>query len=207
MNNRQILASVRNAPTLSHVVLRTADLAAAVNWYSNLLGARVVNKGPGTAVLTFDAEHHRIALMQVPPAEVAASRLAPGLEHIAFKIAGLGELLSRAEALAESGIIPSVCLNHIGTTSIYYHDPDNVMVELFVDNFTVELSIETMDSPEFQRNPVGVPFDPAALLERYRAGEPLVDLMRQPPLDEAALAQIMAMGAGMAEAAKAIETA
>jgi catechol-2,3-dioxygenase len=205
MSNRDLLSEVRNTPSLSHVVLRTADLEACVAWYSKLLGARVVNRGPMTAVLTFDAEHHRIALMQVPPASSTPDRMAPGLEHIAFKIAGLGELLGRCEELAKAGVNPSVCLNHIGTSSIYYHDPDGVMVELFVDNLTVELSIETMDSEAFQRNPVGVPFDPAALLARYRAGEPLEELMRQPALDEQALAQIMAMGAGMAEAAKHIE--
>jgi len=61
---------------------------------------------------------------------------------------------------------------------LYYADPDGNQIELQVDNFaTPQESTAFIESESFARNPVGVPFDPDAFVERLRAGEPVADLV------------------------------
>jgi hypothetical protein len=47
-----------------------------------------------------------------------------------------------------------------------------------VDNFpTPEEGVAFMESESFARNPIGVPFDPDAMLKRLREGEPAAGLI------------------------------
>jgi hypothetical protein len=70
---------------------------------------------------------------------------------------------------------------------MYYKDPDGSRVELQVDNLpTAEAIDRWMRSSEFAANPIGVVFDPAELVARYAAGEPLERLTARPPLPEGA---------------------
>ncbi|WP_156688338.1 VOC family protein [Mycobacterium sp. Marseille-P9652] len=205
MTQRSLPSSKRAVEGLSHVVLRTANIDQTLAWYSIVLGAHVVWKNEMGAALTFDAEHHRLALIAVPPAKAGpAPRTEPGLEHIAFKAGGLGELLSQYAAIRDHDIHPALTLNHIGTVSMYYRDPDGVLVELFCDAMTPDQATETMSSPQFTKNPVGVPFDPDNLLERYLAGEPIARLVEQPELDEAGLAKLIAFGGGTSAVAETV---
>ena len=50
---------------LSHIVLRSADVGAARDWYMAVINARMVfeaDDGMGCA-LTFDEEHHRLLIV------------------------------------------------------------------------------------------------------------------------------------------------
>jgi len=69
-------------PRLVHVVLQTAQVDAMRDWYCTVLNAHVVHAGSGLTFLTFDEEHHRIALLEMP-AEVAErkSPTAAGMHH------------------------------------------------------------------------------------------------------------------------------
>jgi hypothetical protein len=69
-------------------------------------------------------------------------------------------------------------INHGPTTSLYYSDPDGNRVELLVDNFaTAEEGQAWMHSPAFERNPIGVAFDPDELVRRFRSGVPVAELV------------------------------
>jgi catechol-2,3-dioxygenase len=190
---------------LAHVVLWTKRVSEMRDWYVTVLDGRVVYENAAMAFMTYDEEHHRIAVSdpdataeianrltvdsggwigasagetsEVPPADVSPP--APnGLSHIAFTYASLEDLLGNYVRLKEDGIKPSVMINHGPTTSMYYIDPDGNRVELQVDNFaTVAEGAAFMESPAFARNPVGVPFDPDAWLERLRNGAAATDLM------------------------------
>ena len=193
---------VRATPALSHVVLRTAHLQDAVDWYTTVLGCRTVFFVEDlSAALTFDGEHHRIALLAVPAAETDPT--APGIEHIAYKQTGFEAWLGNYVRLRSEGIVPGLVLHHGGTLSMYYRDPDGVQVELLIDTMTADQTIEYMKSEEFRSNPIGVPVDPEELVRRFEAGEPLEDVLAQPPFDPAMFEAILAMGDGVAEVAKA----
>lgn len=170
------------SPTkLAHVVLRTARFEEAKQWYMAVLGAEVIAEGPLLVFLTYDDEHHRIALVNDPNAAPGGALTQPratGLEHISFTYAGLGDLLLTYERLGKAGIRPHWCINHGATTSMYFLDPDGNQVELQVDAF--ESLEETLrDGPPIGE--IGVEFDPDDLLARYRAGVPTRDLLKQDP--------------------------
>jgi catechol-2,3-dioxygenase len=169
---------------LAHVVRRTSRFQEMLDWYCTVLGAEIVHGDEMLAFLTYDQEHHRIAIANIPGLEEQPA-MAAGTDHIAFTYADLGDLLQNYERLKKAGIEPFWCINHGPTTSMYYKDPDGSRVELQVDNMPTVESIEGwMKSGEFAANPIGVVFDPDDFLARYRAGESHEELVRRPPLPE-----------------------
>jgi catechol-2,3-dioxygenase len=167
---------------LAHVVRRTNRFDELVEWYCTVLGAKVVHSNGMLAFLTYDAEHHRIAIARLPNL-VEQPANAVGTDHIAFTHADLGDLLNTYLRLKAVGIEPYWCVNHGPTTSMYYKDPDGSRVELQVDNLPTAESVDRwMRSPEFAANPIGVMFDPEKLIARYVDGEPVEGLAARPPL-------------------------
>ncbi len=51
---------------LVHIVLQTGQPAAMRDRYCTVLDAHLVHAGHGLTFLTFDDEHHRIALLELP---------------------------------------------------------------------------------------------------------------------------------------------
>ncbi|HMN70452.1 MAG TPA: VOC family protein [Rhodoblastus sp.] len=171
----------RSAPDrMAHVVFRTADKRALLDWYCKVLDGHMVFENDFIGFLTYDDEHHRIAAIQAPGL-VRNSASSAGLHHIAFTYGSLRRLLANYERLRDAGIAPSHCVNHGPTTSMYYKDPDGNLVELQIDNFATNAETDAwIRSPEFAENPIGVDFDPETLLARFRNGEPESDLKKRP---------------------------
>ena len=71
---------------------------------------------------------------------------------------------------------------HHGTTlSIYYADPDGNRMEFQVDcGRLLKTNVALMRTPAYADNPVGVMYDPDALLARFEAGEDEAILLQQP---------------------------
>ena len=171
---------------LAHLVRRTSRLPEMIRWYQSVLAAEIVHADETLAFLTYDEEHHRVALARIPGLE-EQSPLAAGTDHVAFTHADLGDLLYTYARLKREGIEPFWCINHGPTTSMYYKDPDGNGIEFQVDNFpTAEEANRWMRSGAFAANPIGVVFDPEEMLARYRSGEPLTTLTERPPLPEGA---------------------
>lgn len=163
----------------AHFVLRVSDLARSIAWYEEVAGMEIVHRGENLAFMSFDDEHHRIALAQTP-VEAEPVPGAPGLDHVAYAFDSLGDLLSTYKRLQAKGIEPFWPINHGPSTSLYYRDPDGNGVELFVDNYQTEDELKGwMESEAFAANPIGVRFDPDKLAERYEAGDPLEELLLQ----------------------------
>jgi catechol 2,3-dioxygenase-like lactoylglutathione lyase family enzyme len=169
---------------IAHIVRRTARFPELCAWYEKVLGAHVVHADEHLAFLSYDDEHHRIAIAHLPGIPEQPP-LCAGTDHVAFGFADLGDLLYTYARLAKEGITPYWCINHGPTTSMYYKDPDGSRVELQAENFeSLEACMRWMESDDFAANPLGVIFDPDELLARYRAGEPIERLVRRPPLPE-----------------------
>jgi catechol 2,3-dioxygenase-like lactoylglutathione lyase family enzyme len=193
MNVRQRLDDMpQSAPCkLSHIVLRSANVPAMRDWYVAALNARVVFEGEGGTGcgLTFDEEHHRIAIIGMPPGDVAKQhaigdffaqidkrREMSGLEHVSFTFDGLGKLFSQYRRLKKQGIEPVMTVNHGAVMSMYYLDPDGNNVELQTDTLPMDQAFEFMYSPAFAENSVGAPYDPEELCDMYEAGVPLAEI-------------------------------
>ena len=165
---------------LSHVVLLTQHYAEAREWYQTVLGAHISFDAGPLCFLTYDDEHHRIALADVGPYHPLPEAPRAFVDHIAFTYADLGDLLHNWRRLSAKGIDPVMCINHGPTTSMYYRDPDGQQLELQVENFaTDDERNEFVASGTFSRNPFGVVFDPERLLQRYIAGDDMRALLRQ----------------------------
>src|SRR5437879_4784621 len=171
---------------LSHVVFQTNRKKAMQEWYCQVLEGHVAFEDAHLAFMTYDDEHHRVAFvdfgplaprdrsadMAVPPSDP------PGLHHVAFTFGSMGDLLANYTRLAARGIRPFRSINHGPTTSMYYVDPDGNRVELQIDNFaTAEEGQAWMHSPAFDRNPIGVEYDPDELVRKFRAGVPVAELV------------------------------
>jgi len=154
----------------SHMVVRTADPAPMAAWYKTVLNARPMFEDGRVCFLTYDDEHHRIMIGEDRGAAPRDPRAA-GVVHWAYAFETVGQLVAAYERLRDQGIVPKSCINHGFTTSLYYADPDGNEVELAVDNFPDAQSTNAwFAGGPFDRNFVGVPFDPEAMVKRHREG-------------------------------------
>ncbi len=177
---RSVSKAVISPDRLAHVVLRSSQFQEMVDWYTTVLGATVAFSNGALAFLSYDEEHHRIAVLNIPGLQTQPDGMT-GVHHMAFTYASLADLVATYERLEGLGIRPVCCLNHGPTTSMYYADPDGNQVELQVDNFdTVEEAGKFFYSPEFSKNPIGVDFEPAELARRFHAGEDEAAIKKRP---------------------------
>lgn len=169
---------VRVPAKLAHFVVRTARYDETVRWYQQVLGATAVFANPMLTFMTYDDEHHRVAVINVPG--LPETPVGAGIDHVAFSFATLGDLLHTYRRLKEEGITPYWCINHGPTTSLYYRDPNGIQVELQIDNFPdAETLAAWMRSGAFKRNPIGVEFAPDVLCARFERGDPVAELTQQ----------------------------
>jgi catechol 2,3-dioxygenase-like lactoylglutathione lyase family enzyme len=165
----------------AHAVLRTNKFKQMVDWYQTVLLADIVFENEMLAFMTYDDEHHRLAIAAFPGITDRAPHSA-GLDHLAYTYASLGDLVATYERLKAAGITPAVPINHGLTLSMYYRDPDGNKVELQIDNFeTVEELKGFFRSNDFSKNPIGVSFDPDELARQYHAGVPEAELRKYHP--------------------------
>ncbi len=164
-----------SSPKLAHVVYRTRQLDAMLQWYAEVFGARIVYRNPALAFATFDEDHHRLAfadLAVIAPECVDTAQAPVGVDHVAYEVASLTQLLENWEDLKAKGIEPYWCVNHGMSASLYYADPDGNQMEFTVDCFANKAECRDYFAGEkIGENPVGTEYDPAEWLARLRAGE------------------------------------
>ena len=155
---------------LAHFVLRTRRYEETIAWYRAVLAARPVFESPFVTFLSWDEEHHRIAIANAPHFKDRPDDTV-GIDHIAVTLPSAVDLLRTYERLRDLGITPAVPIHHGPTLSMYYLDPDKNEIELQVDAFDTEAELKAwFGSERFRANPIGVLYDPEALLARWKAG-------------------------------------
>ncbi len=168
-----------------HVVYRTRRFEQMVQWYRTVFDAKVQFQNPALAFLTYDDEHHRVALVNMaavqPEGTEVDRRGVIGVDHVAYTYASVNDLFENYAQLKEKGILPYWCIHHGVTVSMYYADPDGNQMEFQVDAFgSSEEANAYMHGPHYGANPIGVEYDPEEILARLRSGTPGSEfLMRQ----------------------------
>ncbi|KAH8691677.1 Glyoxalase/Bleomycin resistance protein/Dihydroxybiphenyl dioxygenase [Talaromyces proteolyticus] len=166
-------ANAISPSSLCHVVLRTSteNYSKMVGFYLTFLGAHATHTHPRVTFLTYDYEHHRIAIVNYPDLKPLSDKTV-GLAHIAFGFKTLGELATSYEQKKAKGILPFWSVNHGMSTSMYYKDPDGNELEMQVDNFeTAAEAIDFMNGIKFEENPIGVDYNPEEFIKRVRSSE------------------------------------
>jgi len=189
MNVVKTVAKISDASTeqkhvapaqIAHFVIYTSQYAELTAWYKVVLGASATYEDDKLAFLSYDEEHHRVAIAGIPNLERQKASTA-SIHHVAFTYRTLRELMVTWQRLSNAGIRPYWSVNHGPTTSMYYADPDGNRIEFQVDNFPTAAEAKAFCAlPEFAENSVGVDFDPAELLRRLDAGESELALKRRP---------------------------
>ncbi len=129
---RTAAARGKVAPTkFAHVVYLTSSYEAMLDWYQRVFEAEPVFRSPDISFLTYDDEHHRIALIRAPGLAAQTPGVA-GVHHVAYTFANLEALLATYERLKAHGILPFWPINHGPTISLYYRDPDGNRMEFQV---------------------------------------------------------------------------
>lgn len=163
----------------AHVVYKTHKFDKLIDWYIKVFNAKVQHRDDRLAFLTYDAEHHRFAFLNLGPATEERPRREGevGVHHVAYTWNGLGELIETYKRLKGYGILPAQPIRHGLTLSLYYTDPDANMMEFQIDLMEPQAANEFMASAAFAANPLGERFDPDELVARFEAGEPVDSLI------------------------------
>lgn len=173
--------------SIAHIVFRTNQLDAMVDWYCTVLEAHVTVRIGQIAFLTYDDEHHRVAIVGSDNLPTSLANPRVGFFHAAFAYGSLRDLLDTGDRLERAGIFPTRLINHGPTISYYFSDPDGNEVELQVDRFRrAEDATELMNGETFLKNPIGVIVSADDLRARLDAGEAIETIMRRPDEPEAA---------------------
>jgi catechol-2,3-dioxygenase len=160
---------------LAHIVLQTRNIEEMIDWYKTALGFDVRFQHPILSFLSFDEEHHRIALIDMtkidPAKEVDFSASKGGVEHVAFTYASVHDLFETYKRLKALEIEPYWCIHHGMTLSMYYGDPDGNQIEFQVEVFDdAEKANEFLATKTFMENPIGIDFDPDQLVADFESG-------------------------------------
>lgn len=168
--------------TFAHIVYRSYRFQQMLDWYVTVFGGTVQYQSPVIAFVTYDDEHHRVALLNMSivkgESEASVPRGQPGVDHVAYGYRSLAELLDKYVELKGKGVLPYWCIHHGITVSMYYADPDGNQMEFQADCFASNDDANAfMYGPHFEENPIGVEYDPEALLAKLRAGVPEAELL------------------------------
>ncbi len=140
-----------------------------LDWWKVFLEGEARHENGFISFISYDDEHHRIAIVNLPDLEDRAAN-ACGTEHFAFTYASLEDLFGQYERMKARGVSPYWTINHGMTLSAYYRDPDGNQVETQFDAMTMEQADEFMAGPLFAANPIGINVDFEQLIERFRSG-------------------------------------
>jgi len=166
--------TVLKPKSMAHIVFKTPNadtFKEMVAFYKTFLNATASYENELLSFLTYDEEHHRVAI-GIFPGTTPRSPQAAGLAHVAFTFGSLQDLVLAYCQRKAHGILPFWCINHGPTMSMYYRDPDGNEIETQVDNFdTVEEADEFMKGENFAENPIGTEFEPEKLIQSLSRGE------------------------------------
>lgn len=148
---------------LSHAFISVADLDKVVQFYTDILGFQITDRGhindeTEAVFMSQDPDnHHQIAL-----ANSLKDGRTSGLQgHVAFRMESLDELRALKKRLLAEGIAIGRELSHGNAWSLYFTDPEGNGVECFVDTpFHVS---------QPQGKPTDIDLDDAALVAKTRA--------------------------------------
>jgi catechol-2,3-dioxygenase len=114
---------------LNHAVLYVRDVTRSVEFYTDVLGFRVVHRRPTAAFLRAaeSDNDHDLGLFQVRGSATRSTGV--GLYHLAWSVGTLPELADFADRLAKLGALVGSS-DHGVSKSLYGKDPDGLEFEI-----------------------------------------------------------------------------
>jgi len=130
--------SIVHVQALGHVVLKVSDLQRSEEFYSSVLGMRIISRNSDARMTFFSLGtpgiHHDFALIELGPAAPRPEHEATGLAHVAFKVGNSAEPLSLVRKVLQASKTPVLYeAERTLSKSVHVLDPDGNEIELYVD--------------------------------------------------------------------------
>jgi catechol 2,3-dioxygenase len=121
---------------IGHLVLNVTDIDRSVAFYCDVVGFQQSRYTPAVgAFLTCGVIHHNLALFKASADSPPPQKGHVGLNHFAFKVENYEALQQAHDRLVEAGAVINSVTDHGITRSVYFQDPDGIVMELFADAF------------------------------------------------------------------------
>jgi glyoxylase I family protein len=120
-----------------HLSLSVTDLDKSTKWYEEVLGLDVAAEieGDGFRRTRLRAPGSGMTLTLTTHEQESAeafSERRPGMDHVAFQVGGVEDVVALEERFAQLGVTHSeVKSTGSGTAMITLRDPDNIQIEVF----------------------------------------------------------------------------
>lgn len=126
---------------VAHIVITVRDLEKSLDFYTRVLGLKVMGEIQGVAFLSAGGrDHHEIALAGIGTQAGKAKVSEIGLVHFAFRLRDEEDLVEAYETLLREGVEIAYTVNHGVTKSVYFYDPDGHELEVYADNSQEEVA-------------------------------------------------------------------
>ena len=145
--------------TIGHLVLNVSDVEKSAKFYRDVVGFELARMRPDRsgAFLTCGIVHHNLALFKAPAGARSAEKGQIGLNHFAFQVDDYAALQAAHRRLIEAETVIDHIVDHGMTRSVYFLDPDGLMMELFCNTFdTEEEGLAFMKSTPGQATPMNI---------------------------------------------------
>lgn len=124
----------------SHAVVYVRDLGEMIDFYTNVLGFEVTDRGPvgpgeNPLEIVFlsqvETDHHQIAFLPIRQGDAAPN----SVDHFAFRTESLADVRAMAERLEKDGRATKLQpITHGNAWSVYFKDPEGNGIEVFCDS-------------------------------------------------------------------------
>lgn len=144
---------------IGHLVLNVTDVERSTKFYRDVVGFQVARMRPDRsgAFLTCGVVHHNLALFKAPAGAQPAQKGQIGLNHFAFQVDDYQALQEAHDRLTEANAVIDHIVDHGMTRSVYFLDPDGIMMELYCNTFdTEEEGLAFMKATPGQATPIDI---------------------------------------------------
>jgi len=124
---------------IGHVLFTVRDLERSKAFYTEILGFKVLEQDPEHGGVFLSLGEHGNTLDLFPssrpdahpqPKSVLGMREGLGVKHTAFAVETEEDLVRAYFALKDAGVPIHRALDHTSQKSIYFHDPDDNLLEI-----------------------------------------------------------------------------
>lgn len=117
---------------LGEVSLRISNLERSIQFYTQVVGLKLLERKDSVATFTVDGQHSLLRLEEIPNAVTMPERSSAGLYHFAILLPDRKSLGLALRNLAASGIEIGQG-DHLVSEALYISDPDLNGIEIYVD--------------------------------------------------------------------------
>ncbi|MCC7081149.1 MAG: VOC family protein [Burkholderiales bacterium] len=119
---------------VGHIVLRVKDMERSKRFFKEVLGfPEVAHNERGMVFFSTDVKdnHHMLALMPGKEGANMPTSDQIGMEHVSFELGSFAEMQDAYRTFQENGVKICGTVFHGISKSIYFHDPDGNMLEVY----------------------------------------------------------------------------